>query len=153
MTLTIFHLGDSNSEFTFETDQFFVGTGIPMHTKHFLFSQKGLLWITQCWRKVSSGCLEWCFLDSVCGNVTSYLLCGFCDASLHAYADVVNLLVRTETECHIKFVTSKTRVSPTSNQTIPRLELLSALLLASLVQSVTLSLETVITLDVTQTPK
>ena len=42
---------------------------------------------------------------------------------------------------HVKFVASKTRVSPISGQTIPRLELLSALLLAMLMMSVVSSLE------------
>ncbi len=41
----------------------------------------------------------------------------------------------------VKFVASKTRVSPIHHQTIPRLELLSALLLAKLMKGVTTSLE------------
>ena len=41
----------------------------------------------------------------------------------------------------VRFVASKTRVAPVHEQTIPRLELLSALLLAKLLTSVATSLE------------
>ena len=55
---------------------------------------------------------------------------GFCDASVNAYAAVVYLKIETADETYLKFVTSKTRVAPLVEQTIPRLELLSALILA-----------------------
>ena len=42
------------------------------------------------------------------------------------------LLVETESGSYMRFVASKTRVTPLRKQTIPRLELLSALLLARL---------------------
>lgn len=74
-------------------------------------------------------------------QVISYNLCGFSDASLKAYAAVVYLLVETSAGRHIKFVASKTRVSPLKLQTIPRLELLSALLLARLMSSISQALE------------
>ncbi len=60
-------------------------------------------------------------------------LCGFCDASRGAYATPAGQVV--------KFVTSKTRVAPLKKQIIPWLELLSALLLARLITSVSASLE------------
>ncbi len=82
-----------------------------------------------------------CYLSGVNQNVKSYSLCGFCDASNRAYAAVVYLLMKTDTDCHVRFVASKTRVSPVRGQTIPRLELLSALLLARLITSVIHSLE------------
>lgn len=74
------------------------------------------------------------YFDGVDGDIISYSLCGFCDASIGAYAAVVYLVIQTDT---VKFVTSKTRVAPLQRQTIPRLELLSALLLARLISSVT----------------
>lgn len=70
--------------------------------------------------------------------VISYSLCGFCDSSLKAYAAVIYLLVETSSGSYVRFIAAKTRVSP---QTIPRLELLSALLLARLISSVTRALE------------
>ena len=69
------------------------------------------------------------------------MLYGFCDASAAVYAAVVYLCVGTE-QAH--FMASKTRVSPLSQQTIPRLELLSCLLLARLITHVLAALETVI---------
>lgn len=74
-------------------------------------------------------------------EVDSYSLIGFCDASKKAYAAVVYLRVKTKEGLHVKFLTSKTRVNPLQPQTIPRLELLSALLLTRLLVSVEKGLE------------
>ena len=74
-------------------------------------------------------------------EITSYRLCGFCDASVSAYAAVVYLVLKTDMGHVVKFVTSKSRVAPVQTQTIPRLELLSALLLARLMACVTQGLE------------
>ncbi len=70
-----------------------------------------------------------CYLTHI-SNIQSATLCGFCDASLKAYAAVVYLLLETASDSEVRFVASKTRVSLLKSQTIPRLELLSALLLA-----------------------
>ena len=56
-------------------------------------------------------------------------------------------MIKTSTDRFVRFVTSKTRVAPTQAQSIPRLELLSALLLARLVRSVSNSLESQLTLN------
>ena len=88
-----------------------------------------------------------CYLHGVYQEVESYSLHGFCDASIGAYAAVVYLLMKMDTNHYVKFITSKTRVSPIHDQTIPRLELLSALLLAKLITSVTHSLESELPLN------
>ena len=54
----------------------------------------------------------------------THKLCGFCDASLRAYAEVMYLVVESEAGYHVDFVASKTQVSPLTQQTIPGLELL-----------------------------
>ena len=82
-----------------------------------------------------------CYFSDCLDEVTSCQLCGFCDASCKAFAAVVYLRVETRTGCSMKFVAAKTRVAPLKTQTIPRLELLSALLLSRLIASVTRSLE------------
>ena len=76
-------------------------------------------------------------------GIQSYLLCGFCDAFTTAYSAVVYIAVKTEVEGeqHARFLTSKTRVAPLQTVTVPRLELLSALLLSRLVTTVLSSLE------------
>ena len=61
---------------------------------------------------------------------------GFCDASAKEYAAVVFLrIVRTCASC-VRFVSSKTRLTPLSEQTIPRLELLSAVVLSRPIHSI-----------------
>ena len=74
-----------------------------------------------------------CYLRDVEGNPISISLCGFCDASTKAYAAVVYLRVEVVHGIRVQFIVSKTRVAPTQELTIPRLELLSALLLARLI--------------------
>lgn len=100
------------------------------------------------WQKLNAGLLEVptisiprCCTEQMDGRVISYTLCGFCDASLGVYAAVVYLLMETEMGQSVRFLAAKTRVSPLRKQTIPRLELLSTLLLSQLVTSISQSLE------------
>jgi hypothetical protein len=81
-----------------------------------------------------------CYMMSTGEGSCVYRLYGFCDASLSAYAAVIYLVAETENNKYSSFVVAKTRVSPLKTQTIPRLELLSALLLARLMSNVTYSL-------------
>ena len=76
--------------------------------------------------------------EDIAGEFGPCELWGFCDASMTAYAAVVYIVARDGTSKGVKFITSKTRVAPTQTQIIPslRLELLSALLLARLITSV-----------------
>lgn len=76
-----------------------------------------------------------CFL--VTSHPVSICLHGFSDASQHAYAAAL-YLSSTYLDGHVEvnLLCSKTRVAPTKKQTIPRLELLGALILARLVHSV-----------------
>ena len=80
------------------------------------------------------------FLKGTDIQATSYHLHGFCDASKRAYAAVVYLVAQTGSELCVRFVASKTRVAPLRELSIPRLELMSALLLARLLDNITKSL-------------
>ncbi len=84
-----------------------------------------------------------CYFDSLFVPTTSWSLVGFCDASKTAYAAVVYLHCKSVSGCSARFVACKTRVAPIKTQTIPSLELLSALLLSKLMDNVSqaLSLE------------
>ena len=63
---------------------------------------------------------------------------GFCDASERAYAAVVYIRCTYGDNCiYTRLVVSKSKVAPVKKQTIPRLELLGALILARLLESVT----------------
>ncbi|XP_065917691.1 uncharacterized protein [Dysidea avara] len=78
-----------------------------------------------------------CYFWSVTEAASKCSFHGFCDASLGAYAAVVYVKIETSCGTSTSFAASKTRVAPLSKQTILRLELLSALLLANLINTVT----------------
>ena len=61
--------------------------------------------------------------------------------AINAYAAVVYLQIETADETYLKFLTSKTRVTRLVEQTIPRLKLLSALILARLISHIQSVLE------------
>ena len=82
------------------------------------------------------------YFSDVSGQVIFMCLYGFCVASKKVYAAVVYLVMRTSSETHVQFVVSKTRVAPIRSQTIPRLELLAALLLARLMSNTLRALST-----------
>ena len=77
-----------------------------------------------------------CYFD-LNRNPTEIQVNGLCDASERAYAAVLYIRCTYNAD-HIdtSLVTSKTRVAPIKKQTIPRLELLGALILARLINSV-----------------
>jgi len=81
--------------------------------------------------------LSRCYFHLVAKHCT-IVLHGFCDASTAAYAAVAYLCFGSESA---HFVAAKTRVT---QQTVPRLELLSCLLLARLVSHVLEALQNVI---------
>jgi len=71
------------------------------------------------------------------GDLQSIQLHGFADASEKAYGAVVYLRLETTTgTVFTQLLSSKTRVAPINGETIPRLELLGALVLARLVNTV-----------------
>ena len=61
---------------------------------------------------------------------------GFADSSNQAYAGVIYARLITNKEIKVKLFTSKTRVAPAKPLTIPRLELLSCLLLSKLLKTI-----------------
>lgn len=84
-----------------------------------------------------------CCLTDIKNVVTLYNLCGFCDTSLCAFAAVVYLLIDTPSGYQVKYLTLKIRVAPIKPLTIPRLELLSSLILA---WSISLAIESELSL-------
>ena len=80
--------------------------------------------------------------------VCSYQIHGFSDASKRAYAAVVYLRTAfSNGEIQVNIMTSKTRVAPSKRQSIPRLELLGAALLAQLVHSTQQTLQSVLPIE------
>ena len=74
-------------------------------------------------------------IDDV-NDVESVQLHGFGDASNMAFGSNVYARVQKKEETHAELVTSKTRVTPLKKETIPKLELLSALTTPSLINTV-----------------
>ena len=73
-------------------------------------------------------------------------LYGFTHSSNQAYAGVIYARLITNKEIKVKLLTSKTRVAPAKPLTIPRLELLSCLLLSKLIKTIYESLKHEITI-------
>ena len=88
-----------------------------------------------------------CYQTTTTGTCRTARLIGFCDASSKAYAAVVYLRIETDEDVSVIFVAAKTRVTPIRTISIPRLELLSALLLSRLVASIEGALQSELQLD------
>lgn len=70
-------------------------------------------------------------------SAASFEIHGFADASLKAYGACVYIRsIERNGEAQLRLVISKSRVAPLSNVTIPRMEMLAALLLCRLVKKV-----------------
>ena len=74
-------------------------------------------------------------------NITSKQLHIFCDSSQRAYGAVAYLRGTSGNMTQTSFVIAKTRVAPAKTQTLPRLELLAALLGANLATYITKTLQ------------
>ena len=79
------------------------------------------------------------------GNVTAKSLeielFGFCDSSELSHAAVVYAKIKVNGQARTSLVISKSRVAPLAKLTIPRLELLSALILARLITTIKASFD------------
>ena len=74
-------------------------------------------------------------------------LCGFCDASIVAFAACTYLVIVTDQGLHSSLVESKTHVAPIDQESVPRLELLSAVLLARLIVTVEEAFKPILQID------
>eukprot|EP00794_Sanderia_malayensis_P017128 gene17128-biopygen14744 len=77
-----------------------------------------------------------CTLAGVEGDVISTTLQGFGDASKHAYCAMIFRVCETTKGTYVKLLCSKTRVAPLKSLSIPRLELMSASILVTLMETV-----------------
>ena len=82
-----------------------------------------------------------CILDKDQGEVVRYQLHGFADASKKAYCAVVYLVCKSGQNSYTKLLCAKSRVAPLKQLSIPRLELMSARILATLMDTVIKALE------------
>ena len=91
--------------------------------------------------KVQSISIDRCYFHNVGDEVTSLQIHGFGDSSEVAYAATVYLGIETIKGISTQLIMSKTRVAPLTKPTIPRLELLAALMLSRLVQRIRKALQ------------
>ena len=80
--------------------------------------------------------------------MTECFLHGFGDASKKAYCAMVHFVYRTDDgQAHVRLVVSKTRVAPLKDLSIPRLELMSARILAQLMNTIRNALQSQLKID------
>ena len=87
-------------------------------------------------KRVQSITLPRCLYDKSEEEIFNCQLHGFGDASSKAYCAVVYLVYQTDKGVEARLLCAKTRVAPLKELTIPRLELLSARILAVLMDTV-----------------
>ena len=93
-------------------------------------------------------CLDRCLYDTSAGKVSKCYLHGFGDASKSAYCAVVYLVYHcNDGEARARLIASKTRVAPLKELSIPRLELITARILAQLVNTIQSALSSQMKLD------
>ena len=93
-------------------------------------------------------CINGCLYETGGGDVTECYLHRFGDASKKAYCAMVYFVYRTKDgKAHVRLVASKTRVAPLKELSIPRLELMSARILAQLMHTVKNALQSQVKLD------
>ena len=98
-------------------------------------------------QKVGNFRIPRCYFNVDDPEPISVQLHGFSDASSHAYAAVVYMRIEQQAEARSVLVASKTRVAPLTGETIPRLELLGAVILARLMKRVADALSEILKVD------
>ena len=88
-----------------------------------------------------------CYYEGMEGEILSCSLHGFGDASKIAYSAVIYLVCQTTMGTYVKLVASKTRIAPLKQLTIPRLELMSAKILVTLMSAVKAALKSQVNID------
>ena len=88
-----------------------------------------------------------CLYNRGTGKVMRCTLHGFGDASLKGYSAVIYLVYETESGTRSQLVCAKTRVAPLKQLSIPRLELMSARILAMLMNAVYVALSSQVRIE------
>jgi hypothetical protein len=91
-----------------------------------------------------------CLYQHPAEHILECTLHGFGDASKKAYSAVIYFVYRTDVGVYVRLLTSKARVAPLKTTSIPRLELMSARLLAQVMNSVKVSLHNQVRVDGTK---
>eukprot|EP00794_Sanderia_malayensis_P016989 gene16989-18701_t len=103
-------------------------------------------WIRSCKKTAKIEVPRYHFLE-VQERPTEIELHGFCDASQDAYAAAVYVRYQGTSSTTTDLLMSKTRVSPLKKMSIPRLELLSCLILARLMDNVKKTIDSIVNIS------
>ena len=85
--------------------------------------------------------------STVVGNLKQISVHGFCDSSEQAYCATVYVCTAASDGYASRLVSSKTKVAPIKEHSIPRLELLSCLLLVELMQSFCTAVSSIVDIE------
>ena len=88
-----------------------------------------------------------CMFEGNAGEVVNYQLHGFADASKRVYCSMVFLVYTTANGIYTRLLCAKSRVAPLKELTIPRLELMSARILATMMDTVLKALQSEVNID------
>ena len=100
--------------------------------------------------KIEGISISRCIYDHPRQEVLDCYLRGFGDASNKAYCAAVYFVYHTQEGVHVRLLTSRSRVAPLKTLTIPWLELMSARILAQLMDTATKALEAQVKLSGTR---
>ena len=98
-------------------------------------------------RSVGKISLPRCLYEENATNVRNCWLHGFADASQRAYSAMIYLVYESDSGVKSQLICSKTRVTPLKKLSIPRLELMSARILATLMKVVFSALKSQVTIE------
>ena len=108
-------------------------------------SAKFQQWVSRV-TKVPKKEIERCYTKNK--EIKEIILVGFCDASKIGYAACIYLCAKyTDESRSVKLIAAKTRVAPLTSQSIPRLELLGALIISRLMKTVKRALQQFTTIN------
>ena len=80
-------------------------------------------------------------------RIKSITLHGFSDASQIAYGGSVYLIIKTDESSHTELLASKSKLAPLKGETIPWLELMVALVVVQLINSIETAFKTCVNID------
>ena len=97
--------------------------------------------------KVKEISIPRCMFEGNAGEILNCQLHGFADASKRAYCAMVFLVCTTTEGIYTRLLCAKSRVAPLKELTIPRLELMSARILATMMDTVNKALQSEVKID------
>ena len=119
-------------KFSFKSCVENLGWDDPLPTEKY---ERWRVWLQDLQETYSSS-VPRCIFDESKSDILSIQLHGFADASKKAYCAMIFIVFETTTGTNVRLLRAKTRVVPLKQLSIPRQELMSARILANLMNTV-----------------